>query len=123
MPGSDAVGMPKSPTCGRRVETGMERITSAVIAVRGERLALTRTRFLGHDQRPEDFHTEAICIIEIDTDERLVARVVFDLNDFESALAELEARYLAGEAAAHARHLVGNRGCSRGASIGGKSQR
>ena len=85
-----------------RAETGMESITSTVVAVRGERLALTRTRFWGHDQRPEDFHTEALCIIEIDTDERIVARVGFDLDDFDAAIAELESRYLAGEAAAHA---------------------
>src|SRR6202012_3311705 len=85
-----------------RAETGMESITSAVVAVRGERLALTRTRFWGHHQRPEDFHTEALCIIEIDTDERIVARVGFELDDFDAAIAELDARYLAGEAAAHA---------------------
>jgi DNA-binding SARP family transcriptional activator len=82
-----------------RAETGMESITSAVVAVRGERLALTRTRFWGHDQRPEDFHTEAFCIIEIDSDARIVARVGFDLDDFAAAVAELDARYLAGEAA------------------------
>ena len=85
-----------------RAETGMETITSAVIAVRGERLALTRTRFWGHDQRPEDFHTAALCIIEIDTDERIVTRVGFDLEDFDAAMAELESRYITGEAAAHA---------------------
>ena len=86
-----------------RAETGVETITSAVVAVRGERLALTRTRFWGHDQRPEDFHTVALCIIEIGTDERIVTRVGFDLEDFDSAMAELESRYIAGEAAAHAR--------------------
>ena len=41
-------------------------------------------------------------IVEIDADERIVARVVFDLDDIEAAFAELDARYLAGEAAAHA---------------------
>ena len=34
---------------------------------------------------------------------RIVAVVGFDLDDFDAAIAELDARYLAGEAAAHAR--------------------
>ncbi len=36
------------------------------------------------------------------TDDRIVGCVMFDLDDIEAAIAELEARYLAGEAAAHA---------------------
>ena len=30
-------------------------------------------------------------------------QIVFDLEDFDAAIAELDARYIAGEAAAHAR--------------------
>ena len=41
-------------------------------------------------------------VIEIDTDERIAAHVVFDLDDIDAAFEELDARYLAGEAAAHA---------------------
>ena len=41
-------------------------------------------------------------IVEIDADERIVARVAFDPDDIDAAFAELDARYLAGEAAAHA---------------------
>ena len=41
-------------------------------------------------------------IAEIDADERIVAAVAFDLDDIDAAIAELDARYLAGEAAAHA---------------------
>ncbi len=41
-------------------------------------------------------------IAEIDADERIVAGVVFDLDDVDAAFEELDARYLAGEAAAHA---------------------
>ena len=37
------------------------------------------------------------------TDERIVAFITFDLDDLDAAFAELEARYLAGEGAAHAR--------------------
>ena len=43
-----------------------------------------------------------LSIVEIDADERIAARVVFDLDDIEAAFEELDARYLAGEAAAHA---------------------
>ena len=76
--------------------------TSTVIATRGERLALSRVRFSGRDQRPEAFHAEVLSIVEIDADERIVARVAFDPDDIDAAFAELDARYLAGEAAAHA---------------------
>ena len=33
-------------------DLGLTKVTSTVIATRGERLALTRTRFSGSDQRP-----------------------------------------------------------------------
>ena len=41
-------------------------------------------------------------IAEIDTDDRIKAWVTFDLEDFDAAIAELDARYIACEAAAHA---------------------
>ncbi len=59
--------------------------------------------FSGRDQRPEAFHTEVLRIAEIDADERIGTYVAFDPDDFDAAIAELDARYLAGEAAAHAR--------------------
>ncbi len=83
-------------------DLGTRNATSAVIATRGERLALSRNRFVGRDLRPEAFHSEALCIIEIDADERIVARVSFDPDDFDAAFAELDARYVAGESAAYA---------------------
>ena len=43
-----------------------------------------------------------LIIAEIDTDERITAHVAFDPDDIDAAFAELDARYLAGEAAAHA---------------------
>ena len=48
------------------------------------------------------FQTEVLNIVEINADELIVAMVGFDLDDFEAAIAELDARYLAGEAAAYA---------------------
>ena len=51
---------------------------------------------------PEAFHTDALGIVEINADDRIAARVAFDLDDIDAAFEELDARYLAGEAAAHA---------------------
>ena len=76
--------------------------TSEVIATRGERLLLGRTRWFGHDQRSDAFHTEVLTVVEIGTDEKVVGRVWFDSDDLDAAFEELDARYLAGEAAVHA---------------------
>ena len=51
---------------------------------------------------PRAFSIELFSIVEIDADDRIAAVVMFDLDDFDAAFAELDARYLAGEAAAHA---------------------
>ena len=72
------------------------------IATRGDRLVLFRVGFLDRDQKPDAFRTEVLCVAEIDADERIVASVSFDLDDVDAAFEELDARYLAGEAAAHA---------------------
>ena len=69
------------------------------IATRGDRLVLFRVGFLDRDQKPDAFRTEVLCVAEIDADERIVASVSFDLDDVDAAFEELDARYLAGEAA------------------------
>ena len=56
----------------------------------------------GPRQGPDAFYTELIRIAEIDAEERIVAYVAFDPDDFDAAIAELDARYLAGEAASYA---------------------
>ena len=43
-----------------------------------------------------------LSVIEIDADDQIAAHVLFDPDDIDAAFAELDARYLAGEAAAHA---------------------
>ncbi|MBE1548486.1 class 3 adenylate cyclase [Mycobacterium sp. OAS707] len=83
-------------------QLGSQSVTALVIATRGERLALTRTRFAGGDQRPDAFCTDALVIVGIDANELITARVAFDLDDIDAAFEELDARYIAGEAAAHA---------------------
>ena len=79
----------------------ISNVTSTVIATRGQRLVLARARFSHRDQAPEGFLTEYLGIVEIDADERIVAIVMIDLDDINAAFEELDARYLAGEAAAN----------------------
>ena len=42
---------------------------------------------------------DLVVVVEIDSDQRISAVVVFDADDFEAAIAELDSRYLAAEAA------------------------
>src|SRR6202012_3391079 len=71
-----------------------------VVATRGDPLALTHVRGPGADAGAKQ-HL-APNLFEIHADGRVGAAVVFDLEDFDAAIAELDARYLAGEAAAYA---------------------
>jgi hypothetical protein len=72
-------------------DLGVTNLTSATIAIRGDRLALCRTQ--GSTGGADAFDTEVLRIIEIDAAERLAARVVFDLDDVDAAIAELDARF------------------------------
>ena len=81
---------------------GVMNIAPTVIATRGERLAISRTRYWGRDQRPDAFVVEALHLAEIDADERIAAYITFDPDDIDAAFEELDTRYLAGEAAPHA---------------------
>jgi DNA-binding SARP family transcriptional activator len=81
---------------------GITNAMSAVIATRGSHLALTRARFSSQDHRPESFQIDALLVAAIDADGKIAEAVVFDLDDFDAAFAELDTRYIAGEAAAHA---------------------
>ncbi|HYZ68086.1 MAG TPA: BTAD domain-containing putative transcriptional regulator [Mycobacterium sp.] len=84
-------------------DTGTKSLTSDVIAIRGERLALVRTLHQGRDTRHDAFATETLVITEVDADGLMVATIAFEPNEFEAAIRELDARYLAGEAGAHTR--------------------
>ncbi|WP_444850909.1 BTAD domain-containing putative transcriptional regulator [Mycolicibacterium frederiksbergense] len=87
--------------------TGHANVTTNVFATRGERLALRRLCFSGQDQEPERFHAEMVGVVEINANNQLAAHIVFDLDDIDAAFTELDARYLAGEAAAHAHTWCG----------------
>ncbi|WP_082022603.1 BTAD domain-containing putative transcriptional regulator [Mycolicibacterium setense] len=77
------------------VEIDADNLTSTTIATRGNRLALSRMHSAA-------FQIDVLNLLEVDADDRVTAVVVFDLDDIDAAFAELDARYLAGEAAAHA---------------------
>ncbi len=79
-----------------------DNVSSTVMAIRGERLSLLRSGFSSGGQGSDAFRTDALSLVEINANGRVVALVTFAVDDFDAALAELDARYLAGEAAAHA---------------------
>ena len=83
-------------------DVGVTNATSDAVATRGRRLAVTRARFSRSHEQPEAFHVDFLQLVAIDADERIAAVAAFDLDDFDDAIAELDARYLAGEAAAYA---------------------
>ena len=72
------------------------------IAIRGSRLALTRDMFRDTSEADRPITVEMLTITEVNDDERFHYSVVFDPDDIDGAFAELDARYIAGEAAAHA---------------------
>ena len=78
-------------------DIGIRSATSTVIAVRGGRLFLGRHCVWGGWSDSEA--SEILCVLEIDAENQIVARVLFDSDDLDAAFAELDARYLAGEAA------------------------
>ena len=83
-------------------DLGIPHATSDTIAIRAERLVLSRVRYSLNDEEDGVNEVDVINVVEIDTDNRIAALVVFDLDEFDAAIAELEARYVAGEAGAHA---------------------
>src|SRR5581483_5945763 len=81
-------------------DAGFAYMTSTVMATRGDRLALALVS--GHSQGPEGFLNPALGVAEINSDHQIAAIVVFDADDFDAAVAELDARYMTGEAVPHA---------------------
>ncbi|AMD53819.1 hypothetical protein ATO49_02940 [Mycolicibacterium fortuitum subsp. fortuitum DSM 46621 = ATCC 6841 = JCM 6387] len=84
-------------------ELNVRNTLATVIAIRGERLALRRSRYANRDEQVEGFHVEILEIIGLDSQGLIADVVTFDSDDVDAAFAELDARYLAGEAAAYAR--------------------
>lgn len=75
---------------------GISDIKSTPLAVRGERLALSRVSFYG-PEGPDGFLVENLQVLEYDEDGRQCAVIFFDLDDFAAAIDELDERYHRGE--------------------------
>ena len=71
------------------------------IAIRGSSLALARARWVDVEDANEPTTVEAWVVMEVSDGGLLRETVTFDVDDIDAAFAELEERYLAGEAAEH----------------------
>ena len=69
------------------------------IAIRGSRLSLTHECCLDTDAPDEPITVEVLTVMEIDDDDLIHYTVSFDPDDIDAAFEELDARYIAGEAA------------------------
>ena len=70
------------------------------IAIRGSRLSLTRERYRDVDDPDRPIVVELLRVLEVGDDDLAHDTVSFDPDDIDAAFEELDARYLAGEAAA-----------------------
>ena len=68
---------------------GFTKVTTTVMATRGERLP-DPYPFRAPRPRPEPFVTEVLGIAENDTDNRIRAHIVFDVDDIDAAFEELD---------------------------------
>jgi hypothetical protein len=77
------------------------RLSMEPIAIRGSRLLLTRDCWRDADAPDQPITVEVLTVMEVNDDGLIHDTVSFDPNDIDAAFEELDARYLAGEAAAH----------------------
>jgi ketosteroid isomerase-like protein len=77
------------------------RFSHQVLATRGERLGLSRTRFTGRTGSDGEIDVPMLSIAEVDEDARYVRLVLFEPDRFDGAYAELDRSYRRREAAGH----------------------
>ena len=75
------------------------RISSEVLATRGDRLALARTRFEVADLDLGPSERELLAIVEVDERGQRVLDMLLDPDALDAAYAELDQRFAIGEAA------------------------
>ena len=85
-------------TTFERILEQYTHVDGRTLAVRGERLHLSRGRWWND----AGYETTHLYLHEIDGNGRIASEVQFDEDDFESAYRELERRYYTGEGAAFA---------------------
>ncbi len=78
------------------------RLEMEPVAIRGSRLGLTRGIFRDTDYADRPITVEYLTVTGVGDDDLMDDTVIFDLDDIDTAFEELDARYLAGEAADHA---------------------
>jgi hypothetical protein len=77
---------------------GITRVTRVALATAGDRLVLERFRWAGGADETR-FEVEAVAITEVDAQGRVVAHVLFDLEDRLAASREMLERFLRSDAA------------------------
>lgn len=75
-------------------------IASDTLATRGQYLALNRNRAAVGGQGADAFRVDYFDVTDLNADGQIVAHIIFDIEDFNAALAELDTRYLAGATSA-----------------------
>ena len=80
-------------------DVGTRRIDNTLIATRGELLALLRCNYIGADIGSSPFQVELLLLFEFDENGRHVSGVLFDTDNLDEAIAELDERFVAGEGA------------------------
>jgi hypothetical protein len=79
-------------------EVGATRARRTTLAVRGDRLSLTRVVFLGTDESPGAPSLEVLFLNEVNDDGLIVTALLFDGNDVDAARRQLDVQYAAGDA-------------------------
>jgi hypothetical protein len=85
-----------------RRNLGLRTLRREWLAVRGERYALATVSFVAEN----DFEIVGIQAYEIDASGRLLRDDLYDVDDLDTAVADLDDRYIAGEGAQHADALA-----------------
>ncbi len=80
-------------TSTRYIGSRGTRAAATVLATAGDRLALTHVRWTGPDGGPA-FEIETLEVLEVDTEGRVVAVIVFDVDDRRAASLELFERFV-----------------------------
>lgn len=77
-----------------QVATHGAHVDAALVAIRGDRLALERQLVTSND-----FEVELLVLCEVDEQDRLMFTALFDPDDVDGAFAELDERFARGEGA------------------------
>ena len=87
----------------------MVRYRHTAVAVRGERLALTRLEIGTADVSPGAPQDEMLQVVGLDEDGRIALQVWFDVEDIDAAIAELDAAHARFEGGTPSARRAGQR--------------